>query len=33
MIVTVSSENPYFARYKPYSGVGSVVPSIVTANA
>jgi hypothetical protein len=33
MIVTISSEKPNFARYSPYRGVGSVVPSIVTANA
>jgi hypothetical protein len=31
--VTVSSENPSLSRYSGYSGVGSVVLSIVTPNA
>lgn len=31
--VIISSENPNCWRYSPYSGVGSVVPSIATASA
>src|SRR5579884_287005 len=33
MTVIISSEKPKFSRYSAYSGVGSVVPSIVAANA